>query len=59
MKNSHDDTRLNSLMGAIVIAKFVDGSQYAGKLERDPDGMYRINNLHFRKSHIKKIEVIK
>lgn len=56
MKNSHDDAKLNSLIGKNVNARLIDGSHYTGKLERDPDGMYRINNLHFYKSHIKKTE---
>ena len=58
MKDSHDDAKLNSLMGKNVRVTFFEGTQSVGKLERDFDGKYRVDNWRFRKSHIKKIEVI-
>jgi hypothetical protein len=58
MKNSHDDAKLNSLMGKNVRVTFFEGTQSVGKLERDFDGKYRVDNWRFRKSHIKKIEVL-
>lgn len=58
MKNSHDDAKLNNLMGKDVRVTFWNGIQSAGKLERDPDGKYRVDNWRFYKSHVKKLEVL-
>lgn len=58
MKNSHDDAKLNSLMGKKCKGDIFEGTQSVRKLERDFDGKYRVDNWRFRKSHIKKIEVV-
>ena len=58
MKNSHDDAKLNSLMGKNVRVTFFEGTQSVGKLERYFVVKYLFYNWWFRKSHIKKIEVI-
>lgn len=56
MEKCHDDPKLNSLLGKNISVTFWNGTQLAGKLERDPDGRYRINNCSFYKTHIKRIE---
>ena len=58
MKNSHDDAKLNSLMGKNVRVTFFEGTQSVGKLEREFDWKYRFDNCRFRKIHIKKIEFL-
>jgi hypothetical protein len=45
-------------MGKNVRVTFFEGTQSVGKLERDFDGKYRVDNQRFYKSCIKKIEVI-
>lgn len=60
MKYSHEDERLNNLLGNYVEIKFFDNDVKIGILEKskDFDG-YNIGNLHFKKSHVKKIKQLK
>lgn len=53
--DSHDDPKLNSLLGKNVSLKIVGGDILTGKLERGLNGRYKIDHLEFYKSHVKKI----
>ena len=53
--DSHDDPKLNSLLGKNVSLKIVGGDILTGKLERGINGRYKIDHLEFYKSHVKKI----
>lgn len=69
----HEDAYLNSLCGKRVTVKFYDDSEETGTLRRDTEAQLKFaglddkrcvgyyleeRKLHFRKSHIKKIEEI-
>lgn len=54
----HDDTKLNSLLGKNVQVEFWDGKKVTDRLGRDPDGRYRIDNVSFYKTHIKRVREV-
>ena len=60
-KYTHEDEKLNSLLGKNVKIVFFDGKVYTGKLQRDKWGRSRYaipcqgGTLTFYKTHIKKV----
>ena len=60
-KYTHEDEKLNSLLGKNVKIVFFDGKVYKGKLQRDKWGRSRYSipcqggTLTFRKTHIKEV----
>lgn len=60
MMYSHEDERLNNLLGNYVEITFFDNELKIGILEKSKDfNCYKIDNLHFKKSHVKKIKQLK
>lgn len=57
MKYSHEDKKLNALLGKKVEITFDDYEVKRGILEKSNHfkDFYKINNFHFRKSHIRMI----
>lgn len=61
MKYSHESKELNALLGKMVKITFWDDTTATGILTRaewKPD-RYQVQNWTFRKTHVKKIEVVK
>lgn len=64
MNLCHEDKRLDTFKRNKTIVKitFFDGRTETGNIYRDcwdhETGRYAINNCHFYKSHVKKIEVV-
>ena len=61
MKYSHESEELNALLGKKVKVTLFDGITITGVLTRAEwkPGRYECGNYTFRKTHVKKIEVIK
>lgn len=57
---THENEELNALLGKKVQVKFFDGDVQMGVLERSKyhSGYYLIDNIEFRKSHVKKVLVL-
>lgn len=58
MKYTHESKELNALLGKKVKVTLFDGTTITGVLTRaewKPD-CYQVQNLAFRKTHVKKIE---
>ena len=60
MKYTHESEKLNALLGKSVKVTMWDGEEVAGKLSRSEyrDGRYEVDNYSFRKTHVKKMEVL-
>lgn len=61
MKYAHESKELNALLGKKVKVTLFDDTTITGILTRaewKPD-RYEVANYYFRKSHVKKIEVVK
>lgn len=61
MKYTHESEQLNVLLGKKVRITLFDGDTYIGILQRSEwkQGRYEVDCLSFRKTHVKKIEVVK
>lgn len=61
MKYTHESEELNALLGKSVKVTMWNGKMVAGKLSRSEygNGRYEVDNYTFRKTHIKKIEVLR
>ena len=57
--NTHESKELNALLGKKIQITFFDNDVKTGILRRAEykQGRYEIDNLSFRKTHVKKIEV--
>ena len=58
MVGLHESEKLNALLGKRVCAVLFDGGTYVGVLEKSaPPHIkgYAIGNVHFRKTHVKRI----
>ncbi len=54
----HESEKLNALLGKRVCVVFFDNAKRVGVLEKsEPPHIegYKIENLHFRKTHVKRI----
>lgn len=61
MKYTHESKELNALLGKKVKVILFDDTTITGILTRaewKPDG-YEVANYSFRKTHVKKIEVVR
>ena len=60
-KYTHESEELNALLGKSVKVTKCDGKVAAGKLTRSEyrNGRYEVDNYSFRKTHVKKIEVLR
>lgn len=56
---THESEELNALLGKKVQITFFDNDVKTGILQRAEykQGRYEVDNLSFRKTHVKKIEV--
>lgn len=61
MKYTHESDELNALLGKKVKVTLFDDSVCIGVLQNSKykQGRYAVDNYSFRKTHVKKIEVIK
>lgn len=61
MKYSHESEELNALLGHRVKITLFDEKVLTGVLSRAEwkQGRYECENYSFRKTHVKKIEVVK
>lgn len=61
MKYTHESEKLNALLGKSVRITMWNGKAVAGKLSRSEyrNGRYEVDNYSFRKTHVKKIEVVR
>ncbi len=58
---THESEELNALLGKKVQITFFDNNVKTGILQRAEykQGRYEVDNLSFRKTHVKKIEVVR
>lgn len=58
---THENEELNALLGKKVQITFFDNDVKTGILQRAKykQGRYEVDNLSFRKTHVKKIEVVR
>lgn len=61
MKYSHESEELNALLGKKVKVTLFDDTTITGVLTRAEwkQGRYECENYTFRKTHVKKIEVVR
>ncbi len=61
MKYTHESEQLNVLLGKKVRITLFDGYVCIGILQRSEykQGRYEVDNFSFRKTHVKKIEVVR